>query len=120
MDCRTGYDGVVGAEREVLTMTDREKMIRLISDIVVPYFAEQIADHLLANGVVFKPGRPIEELDLGIRAFNVLKRSGINTIDDLKEWDEKRLLRIRSMGRCLVDEVLGKLAKWEERAANDR
>ena len=33
-------------------MTDREKLYELIRHIVIPYFAEQIADHLIANGVV--------------------------------------------------------------------
>ena len=31
----------------------RKKLINLISRIVVPYFAEQIADLLIAHGVVF-------------------------------------------------------------------
>lgn len=34
-------------------MTDRERLIELIRQEVVPYFAERIADHLLANGVTF-------------------------------------------------------------------
>lgn len=35
-------------------MNDREKLIALIRHEVVPYFAERIADHLLANGVVVR------------------------------------------------------------------
>ena len=43
-------------------MTDREKLIELIRQEVVPYFAEKIADHLLANGVtVQREPRPLEE-----------------------------------------------------------
>lgn len=42
-------------------MTDREKLIQLISEIVVPYFAEQIADHLLANGVTVQKWIPVTE-----------------------------------------------------------
>lgn len=30
----------------------REKMVGLIRQIVIPYFAEQIADHLISNDVV--------------------------------------------------------------------
>lgn len=33
----------------------RKRLIELIKDIVVPYFAEAIADHLLANGVIVPP-----------------------------------------------------------------
>ena len=42
-------------------MTDREKLIQFISEIVVPYFAEQIADHLLANGVTVQKWIPVTE-----------------------------------------------------------
>lgn len=34
-------------------MTDREKLFNLSKQIVVPYFADQIANHLIAHGVVF-------------------------------------------------------------------
>ncbi len=33
----------------------RDRLIELIKDIVHPYFAEDIADHLLANGVIVPP-----------------------------------------------------------------
>lgn len=33
----------------------RDRLIELIKDIVHPYFAETIADHLLANGVIVPP-----------------------------------------------------------------
>lgn len=32
----------------------REKLIKLIQYIVIPYWAEQIADHLIANGVTIQ------------------------------------------------------------------
>ncbi len=36
-------------------MNERDRLITLIGDVVVPYFAEQIADHLIANGVIVLP-----------------------------------------------------------------
>lgn len=33
-------------------MTDKEKLIELAKHIVVPYFAKEIADYLVANGVI--------------------------------------------------------------------
>ena len=33
----------------------RDRLIELIKHIVISYFAEQIADHLLANGVIVPP-----------------------------------------------------------------
>lgn len=44
-------------------MTDREKLIELVGEIVVPYFAEQIADHLLANGVTVQKWIPVMEME---------------------------------------------------------
>ena len=35
----------------------RDRLIKLIKDIVHPYFAETLADHLLANGVIVPPCR---------------------------------------------------------------
>lgn len=35
-------------------MTDREKLIELIEQEVVPYFAERIANYLIANGVTVR------------------------------------------------------------------
>ena len=42
-------------------MPDREKLIALIRHEVVPYFAERIADHLIANGVTIQRWIPVEE-----------------------------------------------------------
>jgi DNA-directed RNA polymerase alpha subunit len=75
------------------------------------------ADHL-QNGVGFH-GIPIEELDLSILSYNALKRSGINTIEELKEWDEDRLLSVRNTGKKIVAEVTEKIAEWEKRRATD-
>ena len=38
-------------------MSDREKLIELLKQIVIPYWAKLIADHLLANGVTFQEGQ---------------------------------------------------------------
>jgi hypothetical protein len=42
-------------------VTDREKLIELIQHEVVPYFAERIADHLIANGVTIQQWIPVAE-----------------------------------------------------------
>ena len=36
-------------------MTDKDRLVELIKHIVIPYYAEQIADHLLDNGVIVPP-----------------------------------------------------------------
>src|SRR3569832_2919632 len=53
---------------------------------------------------------PIEELDLTVRAYNCLKREGINTVGELIGRTEADLLDIRNFGQKSIDEVKMKLA----------
>jgi DNA-directed RNA polymerase subunit alpha len=52
---------------------------------------------------------PIEEMDLTVRSYNSLKRSGVNTVGDLLSWSEADLLDIRNLGAKSIDEVKAKL-----------
>jgi len=51
----------------------------------------------------------IEELNLTVRSYDRLKRSGINTVDDLQKIDIDRLFRIRNLGRKSTDEIVEKM-----------
>lgn len=51
----------------------------------------------------------IEELDLSVRAYNCLKRAGINTVEDLVAKTEDDMIKVRNLGRKSLDEVIGKL-----------
>lgn len=53
---------------------------------------------------------PIEEMDLQIRAYNVLKDSGIHMIRDLLRIPDKAsLMKIKNMGRKSYDVIIQKL-----------
>ncbi|MBR2847098.1 MAG: DNA-directed RNA polymerase subunit alpha [Clostridia bacterium] len=52
----------------------------------------------------------IEELDLSVRAYNCLKRAGINTVEDLINKTEDDMIKVRNLGRKSLDEVIGKLS----------
>ena len=53
---------------------------------------------------------PVEEMELSVRAYNVLSRAGIKTLGQIIEADsEGRLWCIRNMGRKSYAEVLGKV-----------
>jgi hypothetical protein len=52
---------------------------------------------------------PIEELDLSVRTFNVLKRAGIDTVGKVAASSEGELFDLRNMGRRNVDEIREKL-----------
>ncbi len=47
----------------------------------------------------------IEELELGVRSYNCLKRAGIQTIGDLVQKSEGELSAIPNFGRKSIDEV---------------
>jgi DNA-directed RNA polymerase subunit alpha len=48
---------------------------------------------------------PIEELELGVRSYNCLKRVGIETIGDLVSKSEAELAAIPNFGRKSIEEV---------------
>lgn len=52
---------------------------------------------------------PIEYLDLSVRAFNCLQRSGIKTVSDLVHQDRRDLSKVRNMGKKSIEEVINKL-----------
>lgn len=52
----------------------------------------------------------IEELDLTCRSYNCLKRSNINTIEDLVKKSEDDLMKARNLGKKSINEIIEKLA----------
>ena len=51
----------------------------------------------------------IEDLDLSVRAYNCLKRAGINTVADLISRSEDEMMKVRNLGRKSFEEVKEKL-----------
>ena len=54
---------------------------------------------------------PIEELELGVRSYNCLKREGIETVGDLVNKSEQELMCIPNFGRKSIEEVRERLEK---------
>ncbi len=52
----------------------------------------------------------IEELDLSVRAYNCLKRAGINTVAELVQRNQEDMMKVRNLGRKSLEEVEQKLA----------
>ena len=48
----------------------------------------------------------IEELELGVRSYNCLKRAGIQTVGDLVAKSEGELNAIPNFGKKSIDEVI--------------
>src|SRR5256885_7634427 len=69
--------------------------------------AEAQAEPALAHGM---ENFPIEELELGVRSYNCLKRVGIETIGDLVVKSENELAAIPNFGTKSIDEIKETLA----------
>ena len=52
---------------------------------------------------------PIEEIEFSVRAYNCLKRAGINTVQDLINKKEIEVTKIRNLGKKSLKEVLDKV-----------
>jgi DNA-directed RNA polymerase subunit alpha len=72
-----------------------------------PAGAEALAEPALARGM---ENFPIEELELGVRSYNCLKRVGIETIGDLVVKSENELAAIPNFGKKSIEEVKETLA----------
>jgi DNA-directed RNA polymerase subunit alpha len=66
-----------------------------------------VAEPALAHGM---ENFPIEELELGVRSYNCLKRVGIETIGDLVTKTENELAAIPNFGKKSIEEVKETLA----------
>ena len=48
----------------------------------------------------------IEELDLSVRAFNCLKRAGVNSVGDLVTKSTDEMMKVRNLGKKSLEEVM--------------
>jgi DNA-directed RNA polymerase subunit alpha len=51
----------------------------------------------------------IEELDLSVRAYNCLKRAGINSVAELVQRNQEDMMKVRNLGKKSLEEVEHKL-----------
>ena len=51
----------------------------------------------------------IEELDLSVRAYNCLKRAGINSVAELVQKNQEDMMKVRNLGKKSLEEVEQKL-----------
>jgi DNA-directed RNA polymerase subunit alpha len=84
--------------RQLAIFTDIEK----IEGFGEAAAAEAAPEVSLAHGM---ENFPIEELELGVRSYNCLKRVGIETIGDLVVKSENELAAIPNFGKKSIEEV---------------
>ena len=100
----------------------REAAEILIKSLAIFTDADRVEELTSRNGDVaaeagFAPlaagegdDRLIEELEIGVRAYNCLKRAGIQTVGDLVQRSESELNAIPNFGKRSTDEVKDALA----------
>ncbi len=69
-----------------------------------------VVEEELDPGLAGKTGEmTIDELDLSVRAYNCLKRAGINTVAELVIRDQEDMMKVRNLGKKILEEVEQKL-----------
>jgi DNA-directed RNA polymerase subunit alpha len=89
--------------RQLAIFTDVEKIEGLTQAAATEAAPEATVAHGMENF-------PIEELELGVRSYNCLKRVGIETIGDLVSKSEGELGAIPNFGKKSIEEVKETLA----------
>jgi DNA-directed RNA polymerase subunit alpha len=75
---------------------------------------EEVAEAILETPSEAKSGEDdilIEELEIGVRSYNCLKREGIQTVGDLVKRSEAELMNIPNFGKKSIEEVKENLSK---------
>jgi DNA-directed RNA polymerase subunit alpha len=88
--------------RQLAIFTDLDRMEGFGESASAPGGDGTPAEMPLAHGM---ENFPIEELELGVRSYNCLKRVGIETIGDLVVKTENELAAIPNFGKKSVEEV---------------
>ena len=108
-----------------------EESITLASQIIVEHFqplstmcdtssiTSIIEEENVTKGSVILD-KSIEELDFSVRAYNCLKRAGIETLNDLSKKTESEMLKIRNLGQKSLKEVIEKAKKMGVKFAEEK
>jgi DNA-directed RNA polymerase subunit alpha len=99
--------GVEAVSKSADVLVDQ---FRLFSNMGRP--ALPVVERGLGQGLQLAPEKyamPIEDLNLSMRAYNCLRRSGLMTVAQVLEKSEDELLALRNFGRKSYDELREKL-----------
>jgi len=100
-------NGVEAVSRSADVLVDQFKLFSQMGRPALP-----MVERGLGAGAVLTPeqyGMPIEDLQLSMRAYNCLRRSGLMTVGQVLEKSEEELLALRNFGRKSYDELRARL-----------
>lgn len=86
-------------------LTEHLSLFIGLTDQALPVAMQQTADESKGKGL----DMTIEELDLSVRAYNCLKRAGINSVTELVQRNQEDMMKVRNLGRKSLEEVEQKL-----------
>lgn len=121
-------DGTVSPEQAMSDaskiLIDHLRLIAGVSEDLLSVPIEKAEPVATVNSEAIE--MPIENLDLTVRVFNSLKRTGVTTVGDVLELLEKgdeAILAIRNFGEKSLEELKEKMAEkgfWEEKEATEK
>lgn len=100
-------NGVEAVSKSADILVEQFKIFSQMGRPAVP-----VVERGLGAGVQLTPDKynmPIEDLNLSMRAYNCLRRSGLMTVGQVLEKSEDELLALRNFGRKSYDELRERL-----------
>jgi len=88
-------------------MTEYLQLFREVGGVI-----EAVATDASAEGPNRARDIKIDDLDFSNRTYNCLKRQGIETLEELRQYPEEELMNIRNFGQKSLDEVKDKLQEY--------
>jgi DNA-directed RNA polymerase subunit alpha len=103
-------DGTISAKEAVsLAAKILNRQLNHFVDLSDETFSTEILEKKEDSGKEKALEMTIEELDLSVRAFNCLKRAGVNTVGDLVDKSPEEMMKVRNLGKKSLEEVIAKL-----------
>ncbi len=81
------------------------KAARIVQDHLELFVDFQNAAKTLATTPESEWDIPVETLNLSVRSFNCLKRSGISRVSELLDLSEDEIMKMRNFGKKSLDEI---------------
>ena len=103
-------DGTISAQEAVsFAAKILNEHLNLFMDLSVNGFQESIMKDKKEEKKELALKMTLEEMELSVRSYNCLKRAGINTVEDLTQYSEEDMVKVRNLGKKSLDEVIFKL-----------
>ena len=103
-------DGTISAKEAVsLAAKILNRQLNHFVDLSDETFSTEILEKKEDSSTEKALEMTIEGLDLSVRAFNCLKRAGVNTVGDLVNKSPEEMMKVRNLGKKSLEEVIAKL-----------